>query len=57
MTIRIGSLAGTLLGTATVDATGNWVLNQANSAIPFNATVSIQSSYGTAVTGTVIRLR
>ena len=57
MTIRIGSLAGTLLGTATVDATGNWVLNQANSAVPFNATVSIQSSYGTAVTGTVIRLR
>jgi len=56
MTIRTGSLAGTLLGAATVDATGNWVFNQANSAIPFNATVSVQSSYGTAVTGPV-RLR
>ncbi len=53
MTIRAGSPAGTLLGTATVDATGNWVLNLANSTIPYNGTVSVQSSYGTAVTSPV----
>jgi hypothetical protein len=51
MTILTGS--GTPLGTAAVDATGNWVLNLVNSTIPYNGTVSIQSSYGTAVTGPV----
>jgi hypothetical protein len=53
MTIRTGSPAGTLLGTAAVDATGNWVLNLVNSTIPYNGTVSVQSSYGTAVTSSV----
>ena len=53
MTIRTGSAVGTLLGTAPVDAAGNWALNLASSPVPFNATVSVQSSYGTAVTSAV----
>ena len=55
MTIHTGTVpgAGTLLGTAPVDAAGNWVFNLANSAIPFNANVNVQSSYGTAVTSPV----
>jgi hypothetical protein len=53
MTIRVGSPVGTLLGTAAVDATGLWILNLVNSTIPYDGIVSVQSSYGTAVTSPV----
>ena len=53
MTIRVGSPVGTLLGTAAVDATGIWILNLVNSTIPYDGIVSVQSSYGTAVTSPV----
>jgi hypothetical protein len=56
VTVHAGStLAGPVIGTATVDALGGWQLDQRNSPVPGNTRVSIESARGGVLLNQAVR--